>query len=160
MNKGKSDAFDCVIFLLEQYNKFDIMKERNVLMYEIEFYENSEGFSEIKEYIMQLRVISEFNKDIRVEGHTDNIPINSFQFPSNWELSTQRAVNVIKYFIEEKTIDASRLSAVGYGEYHPIADNVTFEGRQANRRVDIVILKSNLVNEISSVKEVKKLNDE
>lgn len=66
MNKGKSDAFDCVIFLLEQYNKFDIMKERNVLMYEIEFYENPEGFSKIKEYIMQLRVTSEFNKDSRI----------------------------------------------------------------------------------------------
>ncbi|MDK2798575.1 MAG: chemotaxis protein MotB [Clostridiales bacterium] len=95
-------------------------------------------------------MLKEVNKDIRVEGHTDNVPINTAKFPSNWELSTQRAVNVLKYFIEERGIDPTRLSAVGYGEYHPVADNSTEEGRQQNRRVDIVILKTYVVDEISS----------
>jgi chemotaxis protein MotB len=87
------------------------------------------------------KILSEVDKNIRVEGHTDNRPINTPQFPSNWELSTQRAVNVLKYFIEVNGLAPVRLSAVGYGEYHPVDDNVTAEGRQKNRRVDIVILR-------------------
>jgi len=87
------------------------------------------------------KILGQINKSIRVEGHTDNRPINTPQFPSNWELSTQRAVNVLKYFIEVNGLAPERLSAVGYGEYHPVADNATEEGRQKNRRVDIVILR-------------------
>jgi chemotaxis protein MotB len=79
--------------------------------------------------------------DIRVEGHTDNIPINTPQFPSNWELSTTRATNVLKFFIDRSNIDPYRLSASGYGEYHPIASNDTIAGRQNNRRVDVVVMR-------------------
>ncbi|MBN2897927.1 MAG: flagellar motor protein MotB [Clostridia bacterium] len=83
----------------------------------------------------------EFNMmAIRVEGHTDNVPINTFRFPSNWELSTTRATNVLKYFINEAKMNPQRLAASGYGEYYPIEDNATREGRSKNRRVDIVIL--------------------
>jgi chemotaxis protein MotB len=77
---------------------------------------------------------------IRVEGHTDNVPINTFRFPSNWELSTTRATNVLKYFINGSDLAPQRLAASGYGEYYPIEDNSTREGRSKNRRVDIVIL--------------------
>lgn len=77
---------------------------------------------------------------IRIEGHTDNLPINTAQFPSNWELSTYRATRVIRYFIEELGFSPDKLSAAGYGEYRPIADNDTPEGRSLNRRVDIVII--------------------
>lgn len=78
---------------------------------------------------------------IRVEGHTDNVPMNSPQFPSNWELSTSRATNVIRYFLDEVGIEPKRLSASGYGEYYPIASNETPEGRSQNRRVDIVVIR-------------------
>ena len=87
-------------------------------------------------------IIKQSGKSIRIEGHTDNMPINTYKFPSNWELSTTRAVNVLKYLIELKSIEPYRLSAVGYGEYHPIDTNDTSEGRQKNRRVDMMILRT------------------
>lgn len=78
---------------------------------------------------------------IRVEGHTDNVPIRTARFPSNWELSVNRATSVVRYFLERhEGFSPKRLSAAGYGEYRPIADNDTAEGRQQNRRVDIVVL--------------------
>jgi chemotaxis protein MotB len=80
---------------------------------------------------------------IRVEGHTDNIAINTPEFPSNWELSTARAARIIRYFIDQCNFSPSRLSAAGYAEYHPIASNDTSEGRRYNRRVNIVIVYSN-----------------
>lgn len=79
---------------------------------------------------------------IRVEGHTDNVPINTFKYPSNWELSTARSTNVIKYMIANIGLDPNRLSASGYGEYHPIASNTDNSGRAKNRRVDIVVLST------------------
>jgi chemotaxis protein MotB len=77
---------------------------------------------------------------IRVEGHTDNTPIHTDQFPSNWELSTSRATFLLQYLITHEQIAPRRLSAVGYGEYRPVAPNNTAEGRASNRRVDLVIL--------------------
>ena len=79
---------------------------------------------------------------IRVEGHTCNLPIHTPQFPSNWELSVIRATNVVQIMIKEGGIEPGRLSAIGYGEYRPIADNQTEEGRIHNRRVDLVVLRS------------------
>ena len=78
--------------------------------------------------------------NVRVEGHTDDIPIKTAQFPSNWELSTSRATHVLKHLIQSGRIPPSRLSAVGYGEYRPVASNRTRDGRGLNRRVDIVVL--------------------
>jgi chemotaxis protein MotB len=95
-------------------------------------------------------VIKESGKSIRIEGHTDNVPINTDKFPSNWELSTSRAVNVVKYIIELNDIEPWRISAAGYGEYHPIDTNDTSSGRQKNRRVDIVILRKEN-NEVSLI---------
>ena len=80
--------------------------------------------------------------NLRVEGHTDNTPIRTAQFPSNWELSTARATFLLQYLISNGRIRPQRLSAVGYGEYRPVADNNTPEGRAANRRVDLVVLGS------------------
>lgn len=79
---------------------------------------------------------------IRVEGHTDNSPIATSQYPSNWELSTARATHIIQYLIRSHGFSAGRLSAAGYGEFHPIAKNSSIEGKQKNRRVDIVILNN------------------
>lgn len=77
---------------------------------------------------------------VRVEGHTDTVPINTERFPSNWELSTARATSVIRFLIEEKKMSPQRLSAAGYGEYRPVDANDTVEGRARNRRVDLVIM--------------------
>lgn len=85
-------------------------------------------------------VIEPLPNHIRVEGHTDNVPINTKAFPSNWELSTARATQVIQFLLAYG-ISPLRLSAAGYGEYRPVETNDTPEGRQRNRRVDIVILR-------------------
>jgi chemotaxis protein MotB len=77
---------------------------------------------------------------LRIEGHTDNIPIHTSQFPSNWELSTSRATEIVRLFIVRDGFAPDRLSAGGFAEFHPVATNRTSEGRGMNRRVDIVIL--------------------
>jgi len=80
--------------------------------------------------------------NIRIEGHTDNVPIHNAHFNSNWELSTARATEMIRLFITQYDFSPIRLSAAGYAEYHPAASNQTAEGRAQNRRVDIVVLAS------------------
>lgn len=86
-------------------------------------------------------IISQVDNKVLVEGHTDSTPINTKTYPSNWELSTARATNIIGYIIRTGKIPPQRLSAAGYGEYMPIADNTSSGGRLLNRRVDIIILK-------------------
>lgn len=78
--------------------------------------------------------------DVGVEGHTDNVPIKHSGWKSNWELSTARALGVLHVLIEQYKVEPERLAATGYGEYKPVASNKTAEGRQKNRRVEIVIL--------------------
>ena len=77
---------------------------------------------------------------IRIEGHTDNVPINTPRFPSNWELSTARATAIVRYFLTHFNFTPDRFSATGYAEYYPIASNDTPEGRYQNRRVDFIVL--------------------
>jgi len=84
-----------------------------------------------------IAVLLEFPFSVMIEGHTDDIPIHTPIFSSNWELSTTRAINVMRSFLERGKLPAARLCAVGFGEYHPMASNETPEGRQKNRRVEI-----------------------
>lgn len=85
------------------------------------------------------RIIKPLDNSIHVEGYTDNIPIDTLFFPSNWELSAARAASVVHLFARFG-VDPSRLAAIGYGEYQPIADNTTEEGRSINRRIVLIIL--------------------
>jgi chemotaxis protein MotB len=78
--------------------------------------------------------------DLRIEGHTDNIPIHTAEFDSNWELSSARATRIARLFLDLKAMPPERLSAAGYAEFHPVASNDTAEGRAQNRRVDLVVL--------------------
>jgi len=78
--------------------------------------------------------------NLQVEGHTDDVPIKTAKYPSNWELSSARALAVLRFFSDNTEIDPRKLSAVGYGEYQPLVPNDTPENRKLNRRVDIVIL--------------------
>lgn len=87
-------------------------------------------------------VMTQYNNPLRVEGHTDNVPISTSQFPSNWELSTARATNGLKYLLKNFDVDPDKISATGYAEFRPLADNATPEGRARNRRVDLVMLSS------------------
>ena len=77
---------------------------------------------------------------IRIEGHTDDVPIRTSRYESNWELSTARASAVVEYLVRTTGLAPERLSAAGYGEFHPRVPNDTPENRAANRRIDIVIL--------------------
>lgn len=103
------------------------------------------GEADIKpELIPTLKSISEIinrvsGTQIRVEGHTDDIPIRSHKFPSNWELSTSRALNVVKFMANSCAIDPSRLSAIGYGEYRPVFPNTSDVNRKMNRRIEIFV---------------------
>jgi chemotaxis protein MotB len=87
---------------------------------------------------------------LRIEGHTDNIPIHTALIHSNWELSTARATELIQILIVRHRFAPERLSAAGYAEYHPVASNLTAQGRAQNRRVDIVILTSQVVRAATS----------
>lgn len=93
-------------------------------------------------------ILFQSDSKIRVEGHTDNVPISTSRYPSNWELSTARATSLVLYLIENHGFDPQKLSASGYGEFRPLAANDTDENRAQNRRVDLVVL-----NEESTAQE-------
>ena len=83
-------------------------------------------------------ILIDFESDIRIEGHTDNIPINTVKFPSNWELSAGRAVSVLR-LMNSSGVPGVKLTAIGRGEYHPIIENTSDENRSQNRRVEIFV---------------------
>ncbi len=86
------------------------------------------------------KILSQHDLDLRVEGHSDNQPIHNAQFRSNWELSTARAMNVLLMLVNDSGYDPKKISVAGYGQYRPIADDATPEGRRMNRRVDLVVV--------------------
>ena len=106
-----------------------------------------EGKAELKDRAKQALdsmapVIRTISNPIRVEGHTDNTPIATAEFRSNWELSVRRATEVVRYFIEKHDLAPMRISAVGYSEYHPLVPNDTPENRSRNRRIEIIVARS------------------
>ena len=80
--------------------------------------------------------------ELRVEGHTDNVPMHSAVYATNWELSSARASTIARFLLEHGTVNPAKLSVAGYAEFHPVASNSTADGRAQNRRVDIVFLKA------------------
>ncbi|ADG06859.1 OmpA family protein [Kyrpidia tusciae] len=92
-----------------------------------------------------LPFLAQVGNPLEIEGHTDNRPIHTAQFPSNWELSTARALTVLEY-LQAKGIDPKRLSATGYGEWRPVASNDNPEGQALNRRVNITIERTSAIN--------------
>jgi chemotaxis protein MotB len=87
-------------------------------------------------------VLTQYGLDMRVEGHTDDVPIHNAAFASNWDLSTARAMAVAMMLLNESGVDPRRMSIAGYAQYHPSAPNDSPDGRRANRRVDIVVVSS------------------
>ena len=84
-------------------------------------------------------LITDLPRNIYIEGHTDNVPVETDEYPSNWELSSERAINFMKILLENEKLDPRTFSATGYGEYQPITSNDTPEGRAENRRVEVLI---------------------
>ncbi|MFI3210775.1 MAG: flagellar motor protein MotB [Peptostreptococcaceae bacterium] len=145
---AKEDLKEILEDIIEDKNLADTIKlvedERGIILQLHESLLFDSGFADLKatpELLEALyMMIGGVGNDILIEGNTDDIPINTVKFPSNWELSTARAVSVARYFIEEKEMSPIRISVKGFGEYNPIADNETPENRSLNRRVDILIL--------------------
>ena len=95
------------------------------------------------------------DKQIRIEGHTDNVPIGvkiRDKFPTNWELSTARATNVVRFFIERGGVNRESLEAVGFADTRPVASNDTVDGRTENRRIEIVLYPKDLSQVVGEVK--------
>jgi len=126
--------------------KFLVDKRGLVIRVPESFFFNSGQATLQPEVIPILNVLSKslarIPNHIRIEGHTDSVPIHTAQFPSNWELSTARATTIVRYLLTNFQFNPNRLSATGYAEFHPIAPNATPEGRTQNRRVDVVVLST------------------
>lgn len=88
-------------------------------------------------------IIKSVDNHVRIEGHTDNVPINTNEFKSNWELSVRRATEVVRYFVEKRGLPPDRISATGYAEYRPIVQNNSPKNKSLNRRIEIIVVKSN-----------------
>lgn len=98
-------------------------------------------------------IISDINNQVQVEGFTDDIPISTDEFPSNWELSAARAASVVHLFAKNG-VKPQRMSAVGYAEFKPVADNTTAKGRRENRRVKIVVLSDAIARRTSRAEQL------
>lgn len=88
------------------------------------------------------KILNHIDNYVRIEGHTDNVPIKTNEYSSNWQLSAARAANVTELLVNQAGIAPKKLSAIGYGEFRPVSDNGTDAGRLKNRRVDIIIISS------------------
>jgi len=97
-------------------------------------------------------IVKPLKNEIFVEGHTDNVPISTLTFPSNWELSSARAASVVNY-LSRQGVEPERMAAIGYGEFRPIASNDAPEGRGKNRRVTLIIRSSQGSNPYGELKD-------
>lgn len=114
-----------------------------ISLHELGFFDSGEArlLPGASDKIKQIaKVLMQYGLDMRVEGHSDDVPIHNVAFSSNWDLSTARATAVAMMLLNDSGFDPRRMSIAGYAQYHPIASNDTPEGRRANRRVDIVVL--------------------
>lgn len=115
---------------------------------------STQGVQTIKDVTTQLAAIG---KAYQVEGHTDDVPIATAQFPSNWELASARALTVVKTMIDAG-MPTERVSAASFGKFHPVADNKTKEGKASNRRIEIVIVPD--LSSLPGYEELQKVSDE
>jgi chemotaxis protein MotB len=119
--------------------------ERGVTVHMMEELLFPSGSADLKEGSLKVldplaSVLNKIPNDIRVEGHTDNVPIHNDRYPSNWHLSVSRAMTTAYYLIEQHRLTPGKISVAGYSEYRPLLPNTTAENRARNRRVDIVIV--------------------
>lgn len=147
------ELFDQVTEFIEQNDLEDSImvdiNERGLLIRFLDKVLFDSGKADLKNSAIEIlnmvsQLLMENERYIRIEGHTDNVPINTSKFPSNWELSAQRSSNVLHFLEQTKGINRNRLSVSGYADTKPIDTNDTQVGRQNNRRVDIIILRSSM----------------
>ena len=138
--KDSRTAFISKIGSMEGINAHMVEGGVSVVLHESLLYQSGSADIIRKDILSHLgRALQAAGGQIRVEGHTDDLPVANGSFPSNWELSTRRAVNVVKFLAGECKVDPTKLSAAGYGDTRPVATNENPEGRALNRRVNIII---------------------
>lgn len=105
---------------------------------------SADMFPEARQVAAEIaKLLVPLNQHVIISGHTDNVPINTYEFPTNWDLSSKRALNFMKFLLtQEPTLKPEKFSAIGYGEYRPLVSNATEDGRAKNRRVEVLILKN------------------
>lgn len=149
-NIPASSGFDNAGTADSSQHEFSVeMNERGLIIHVLESALFQSGQAEMQPQARALldnisAEIRNLPNQIRVEGHTDSIPINSLKYPSNWELAAARATAVVRYFVDKHDFSPERISALGFGEFRPLVSNDTPENRARNRRVDIVILTDDL----------------
>jgi chemotaxis protein MotB len=124
-----------------------LMDERGIFIRIMDKAFFDEGRAELKEtaksaLLRIVLILERSNDNVGIEGHTDNMPINTQEFRSNWELSTRRATDVVRYLVEKHGFPPNRISASGYAEYRPVASNDTEQNRALNRRIEIILFKA------------------
>lgn len=139
LSRSLSAALDAGRLTLVEGNDGLIVRLRDAAFFE-------SASAEIREEVMPdleavAKTLRDLPNDVRIEGHTDSIPIRSSSYRSNWELSSGRAAAVLSFFVNTSGLSEGRLSVAGYGSQRPLASNDTQEGRSQNRRVDIVVLE-------------------
>jgi chemotaxis protein MotB len=126
-------------------NNFKIfVDERGIVVRALDKTFFDEGKADLKDRAKNtiekiIPTLKKVDREVRIEGHTDNIPINTAEFRSNWELSVRRATEVVRYVIERGDFSPDKISAAGYAEYRPLTDNGSAENRAMNRRIEIII---------------------
>jgi len=143
---GKEHAGSDEKALSEDQIKYIIEKRGLVIRISERLFFESGDASIRRDFVPMLNVLARAFENvpnhIRIEGHTDSVPINTPKFPSNWELSTARATTIVRYLLANFDLKQERMSATGYAEFHPIETNRTPEGRLQNRRVDFVVMSN------------------
>jgi len=149
-NKEFNDAKSEIRNTIEEQgitDKVQVVEEKDFLLIRLDqevFFDSGsaeivpDGKAVLSSLAVSLRGIE---NEIMICGHTDNVPMTNKKYETNWELSTARATNVVRYLVETENLEPERFTAAGYGEYRPVGDNNTPEGRQKNRRIEIKILK-------------------
>lgn len=151
---SENSEFNSMIKLINQYSKeqgleksiHSSITERGLVINLADTVLFGSGKADLSEHSKEIldrlgAILFKSGRMVRVEGHTDNVPIHTVRYQSNWQLSTDRATNVIMYWISKYPEQAPKLSAAGYGQYRPIASNETVTGQALNRRVEIVVLR-------------------
>ncbi|MDR3578361.1 MAG: OmpA family protein [Oryzomonas sp.] len=137
LDNMKSEIAQGQVTISELKGKLTVNMEAAILFDSAKADVKPDGIAILLKMVPTLKEVKD--KSIRIEGHTDNIPIRSAQFPSNWELSAARAINVAKY-LQQQGLDPANLSAAAFSEFKPVADNATKEGRAKNRRIEITLV--------------------
>lgn len=134
---AKNDPQLAALQVIERRDEL-VLRLSEAIMFDSGAHQMKEEAKKVLDTVSSL--VRPMNVEIRVEGHTDNVPVKQSVWPSNWELSTARSVAVLHVLATSGAISPERLSAAGYGEFHPISANDTIDGRSRNRRVDLVVL--------------------